>query len=122
MRSLIPFAFTLVIVLPACVSTPEPKVAPQGQTFAAAVALMCDVDRQAGLPPEANPLTIGLQRTAWITEHADNPDAIELRVLLSVKDPGEQAHMLRAQAKELCLPGCALADTLEHSGEGGLAP
>ena len=49
-------------------------------------------------------------------------DAIELRVLISVKEPAEQARMLREQAKEVGLKTCALADTLEKSSGGGIAP
>jgi len=83
---------------------------------------MCDVDEKAGLSGEADPVGIGVKRTAWMTEHADHPDAIELRVLISVKEPAEQARMLREQAKEVGLTRCALADTLEHASEGGIAP
>jgi hypothetical protein len=117
-----------LLLLPACAhatavecATPSGPTA-SGLTYATAVGLMCDVDRKAGISDEADPVGVGLKRTAWMMEHADHPDAIELRVLLSVKEPSEQARMLREQAKEVGLGACALADTLEKSTGGGIAP
>lgn len=116
-------ALALALALPACTSTPEPRAPePPGQSFPAAVAMMCDVDRQAGLSAEADPLGIGAKRTAWITEKVDNPDAIELRTLLSVKGATEQARMLRQHAKGCGVGSCALADSLEKNETGGLSP
>jgi hypothetical protein len=42
--------------------------------------------------------------------------------VLSVKGAGEQAKMLREQARMLGVPRCALADALERTGMGGLSP
>ncbi len=120
------FLLPMLLLLPACAcaAVPEPQPPPtsSGLTFAAAVGLMCDVDQKAGLSADADPLGVAVKRTAWMIDHADHPDAIELRVLLSVKGPSDQARVLRAQAKELGLPGCALADAVEKQGEGGIAP
>jgi hypothetical protein len=117
------FALLAVATLAACASTPPPKApAARGQPFAAAVAMICDVDREAGLSPDANPLGIGIERSAWIADNVDNPDGIELRVLLSVKGAADQACMLRDRATEVGIPRCALADSLASSGIGGLAP
>jgi hypothetical protein len=111
------------ILLTACAATPESKVSIADQhAFAAAVARMCDVDRQAGISPDADPLGAGPKRTAWIAANVDNPDAIELRTLMSVKGASEQATMLRDRAKELGLRTCALAEALTRTGEGGLSP
>ena len=63
-----------------------------------------------------------MDRSAWINEHVDNPDGIELRTVLSVKGAAEQAKMLREQARMLGVPGCALADALEKNEMGGLSP
>ena len=113
----------LAVALSACVATPGPRAPePPGQSFAAAVAMMCDVDRQAGLSADADPLGVGARRTAWITDKVDNPDAIELRTLLSVKGAAEQAQMLRARAKGCGVGACALADSLEKNEAGGLSP
>ena len=105
-----------------CHAAPEPQPPQPGQPFPQALTMMCDVDRLAGLTPDAEPLAVGPRRTAWISEHVDNPDAIELRTLMSVKGAAEQASMLRDRAKEAGVTRCALADTLEKTGLGGLAP
>jgi hypothetical protein len=121
---LLPPLLVLSLALPACSLTPKPRapVEEDAKRFAAAVAMICDVDRLAGLAPDADSLGVGLKRTAWITDKVDNPDAIELRVLLSVKGAADQGRMLRARAKDLCITSCALADALEASDSGGLAP
>jgi hypothetical protein len=112
---------TFVCLVAGC--APQPKVpCPEEKAFAAAVSQMCDVDRQAGLSADADPIGVGAKRTAWIAEHVDNPDAIELRVYLGVKGAGDQAVMLRDKARELGVRSCALADSLARTGEGGISP
>ena len=118
---------TLLAVVPlavaACTTTPVAKPpAQQGQPFAAAVGMICDVDRLGGISGESDALGAGPKRSAWLAEHVDNPDAIELRTLMSVKGAGEQAKMLREQANAAGVARCALADALEQSGIGGLSP
>ncbi len=109
--------------LGACMSTPEPRApAPAGQSFKEAISVMCDVDKLAGVDADADPLGAGVKRTAYVNAHVDNPDGIELRTLLSVKGAADQARMLRERAKEAGEARCALADTLEKSGTGGLSP
>jgi hypothetical protein len=117
-----PLLALLLAALPACsVAEAQPARAP-GQCYADALTVMCDVDRLAGVDPDADPITVGQRRTEWIEGHAENPDSIELRVLMSVKGASEQAEMLRSQAKQAGLPRCALADSLEKLGAGGLSP
>jgi hypothetical protein len=112
-----------LLALAACRPAPAPRVPDAEQrAFTAAVATICEVDRRAGLSADADPLGVGAARTAWITANVDNPDSIELRTLLSVKGPSEQGSMLRDRAQELGLRSCALADTLEKTGVGGLSP
>jgi hypothetical protein len=119
MRSLLAL---IVLALPACtVAEARPSRTP-GQCYADALAVMCDVDHLAGLDADADPIAVGQKRSAWIEGHAENPDSIELRVLMSVKGASEQAEMLRAQAKQAGIARCALADSLEKSGAGGLSP
>lgn len=124
MRHLLPFALALAAcALAACAAPCPPKPAPSGgQSFEAALGVICDVDHLAGLRPDADPLGVGNQRSSWLAAHADNPDAIELRTLMSVKGPADQAQMLREQAKSHGVVRCALADELEKSGVGGLSP
>ncbi len=122
-RPLVLILLLPLLTLSSCVASREPRLPePERRAFSAAVASMCDVDRLAGLSADSDPLGVGVARTAWITANVDNPDSIELRTLLSVKGPVEQAGMLRDQAKELGLPRCALADTLEKTGVGGISP
>ncbi|WP_437808443.1 hypothetical protein [Sorangium sp. So ce1078] len=117
------FRLLLLSFLSACGPAPEANApAPGGQTLPEAVTMMCDVDRRAGLDPEADPISVGQMRSAWIAEHVTNPDGIELRTMLSVKGAAEQGAMLRAEAKKTGLARCALADTLEEDGTGGLSP
>lgn len=107
----------------ACGAPQQPAPAqPQGQSYEEAVKMMCDVDRLAALSPSDDPLGIGQQRTAWISEHVDNPDGIYLRTILSVKPAEEQAAELRNQAKKTGLARCALADSLDETGTGGISP
>ena len=125
MRNLTIFLVPLLaLALPACKLMPEAKAPDPAEqrAFAAALVKMCDVDRQAGLSPEAEPLAVGGKRTAWITENVGNPDVIELRTLMSVKGAVDQAGMLRACTQAAGLKSCALADSLAQTGEGGLSP
>lgn len=110
--------FVLVACAAPVAKAPDPSCA----AFTEALTKMCDVDRLAGVTADSDPLGAGQKRTAWITAHVDNPDAIELRTLMSVKAPAEQAKMLRERGKEAGVARCALADTLEKSSEGGLSP
>jgi hypothetical protein len=113
----------LLLAACACAAPPAPQVAPAGgQSFEAALGVICDVDRLAALRPDADPLGVGNKRSAFLAQHADNPDAIELRTLMSVKGPADQAQMLREQAKAHGVARCALAEELEKSGMGGLSP
>ncbi|MFT3767514.1 MAG: hypothetical protein QM820_18830 [Minicystis sp.] len=114
---------TLPLVMAACSNVPAAKAPPAtGQSFPQALTMICDVDRLAGLEGDADPLGSGPKRSAWLAEHVDNPDAIELKTLMSVKGPADQARMLREHAKEAGVTRCALADALEHSTTGGLSP
>jgi hypothetical protein len=123
------FPLVLPIVAALCAagcasSTPSAQAegAPAGQSFPEAMRIMCNVDELAGLSAEEDPFSLGQKRTEWISAHVDNPDAIELRTLASVKGADEQAKMLRAKAMEAGFPRCPLADALEQSSAGGLSP
>ncbi len=118
-----PHLLLVSLALLACGPAPEAKApAPTGQTFPEAITLMCDVDKQASLSGDADPLGIGQKRTEWISAHVENPDGIELRTLLSAKGAAEQAEMLRDKAKNNGIATCALADALAKDGSGGLSP
>jgi hypothetical protein len=113
----------LLLALPACASRPPPKTeADTGQCLSDAVAMICDVDRLASLSSEAEPLAVGQKRSAWLAARVENPDGIELETRLSVKGAADQAKMIREKAREVGLRQCALADSLERDGAGGLSP
>jgi hypothetical protein len=109
-------------LLVACASTPPTTTAAQGQPAVDAVRRFCDVDRLAGLSPDEGPLELGRKRTEWLQTHVDSPDGIELRTLLSVKTPAEQAALLRERAATAGLGRCVLADSLDQSGIGAISP
>lgn len=111
----LPFALLL-----ACARTP-PAEAP-GPEQRETVTRFCDVDALAHITPESEPLSVGARRTEWLTAHVDTPDGIYLRTMLSVKGAAEQAAMLREEAQRSGLAKCALADSLEAEGTGGLSP
>jgi len=91
---------------------PEPK--PE-QSYEEAIALICEVDRRAGLDPASDPIDVGQKRSDWLADHVKNPDAIYLRTMLSVQSEREQAQALRVEAKGCGVRSCALADALEQS-------
>jgi hypothetical protein len=118
-----PLLVSSVLLVSACASTPSPRVpSAEDVAFAKALSAMCDVDRKAGLSPDADPLGVGSKRTAWIAANVDDPNVIELRTYMSVKGAAEQAELLRAKVKEMGVGSCALADSLARTNEGGLAP
>ncbi len=111
----------VLLALPGC-TTPEPRAPTQDKALAGAIQLICDVDRLAGVDADKDLLDAGARRSAYLDEHDTSPDGIELRTLLSVKGATDQAKMLRERAREVCNTGCALADTLDRTGMGGLTP
>jgi hypothetical protein len=117
-----PILLAVVLPLVGCHAVPAAQPLAPSQPFARAVTMMCDVDKLAGLTSGDDPLALGRQRSAWISDHVDNPDAIELRTLMSVKGAAEQATMLREHAKGAGVLRCALADDLDRTGVGGVVP
>jgi hypothetical protein len=86
----------------------------RGQSHAAAMSLICDVDRLAGLSAELDPIEIGQRRHDWLSERVKNPDAIYFRVVMRTKSGPEQAAMLRNEARVAGLRRCPLADSVER--------
>lgn len=122
-------AAALVLAAPLLACAPAPRAPaprapapPPSQSFAEALRLVCDVDRAAGLAPSDDPLALGRARSAWVAAHVENPDAIELVTIASVKGATEQASLLREKARYEGLGRCALADAVEADEAGALAP
>lgn len=106
-------------------SAPEaksPENAEGKQSYAQAIALMCDVDKLGSIDAGEDPMNAGQKRSDWLSGRVDNPDGIYFRTLLAVKTAEEQAAALRDEAKKSGLGGCALSDSLEKEGMGGLVP
>lgn len=115
-------ALAAAFAVAGCHATPDAREPePSGQTYAEALRVMCDVDQLAGISGE-DPFEAGRKRKEFIQANVDNGDGIYLRTMLSVKGAAEQAAELRAEAKEAGIARCALADDIEQTGAGGLAP
>ena len=84
--------------------------------------MICDVDQLSGLSPQEDVLAVGQKRSDWLEDHVENPEGIYLRTVLSVKPAEEQATEMRSQAQKIGLARCALADSIEGTGTGGLSP
>lgn len=93
----------------------------QGQSYADALKVICDVDKRGAVATD-DPFEASRKRTEIIQAQVENPDAIYLRTMLSVKGAAEQGAELRKEAIDAGLKECALADDLEKTGIGGLAP
>lgn len=90
---------------------PPPSVGLSGQTYKQAVETICAVDTLAQIAAPDDPVSVDVDRFAWLEEHVDNPEGIYLRTVLSVKTPKDRACLLRDAVREVGLPRCALADT-----------
>jgi len=55
-------------------------------------------------------------------DDVDNGDFSEFRTLVSVNGPEDQALKIRAQAKEVGVDKCLLADSIETNLMGALVP
>ena len=123
MRNTLPLAAALAFAAAGCgYTTPDP-VEPQitRQTYPEALRVMCDVDKLGAIASD-DPFEAGRKRGEVIQANVENPDGIYFRTLLSVKGAAEQGAELRKEAKEAGITPCALADELEKSGAGGIAP
>lgn len=110
-----PSGLLALVVLLAC--APAPKEPASGTSFREGLSRLCDVDRRAGLDPEADPISIESARYDWALGHVENPDVIELVTLMRVKTNTQRVEMLRAASKEAVLPACALADAIERENQ-----
>lgn len=102
----------------ACASQSRP-VAPvvEGQTYAEALRLICDVDRHVTIPDGATELDVGQLRDDYIVENTKNPDAIYFVTVWRTKPPAERASLLDKEAKDQKLNDCPLASQLSRNVE-----
>lgn len=109
---------TMACMVLACVSQSRP-VAPavEGQSYADALRLICDVDRHVSIPDGASELEVGQLRDDYIVENTKNPDAIYFVTVWRTKPPAERASLLDKEAQNQKIRDCALASQLSRSVE-----
>src|SRR5688572_7576632 len=96
-----------------CASQQEaPKPVESGQSFEAAMTLVCNVDQHVKVD-EANLLEREQLRNDFLQDHVKNPDVIYHRTLWRVQATKERAKTIRELAGQCSLPKCTYADTLE---------
>jgi hypothetical protein len=101
---------------------PATPVQTSKHSFPEAMKMLCNVDQLANLNADDDPLAVGRNRTAWLSDQVDNGDFIEFRTLVSVKGPEEQVQKIRAKAKEVGVTPCPVADSIEANPTGVLIP
>lgn len=111
-----PIGLLTLFALYAC--APAPSKEPEaGTSFREGLSRLCDVDRRAGLDPDADPISIESARYDWALGHVENPDIIELVTLMRVKTDTQRVEMLRTASTEAALTDCALADAIERENQ-----
>lgn len=102
----------------ACTSQPRPVTpAVEGQSYAEALRLICDVDRHVAIPDGASELEVGQLRDDYIVENTKNPDAIYFVTVWRTKPPAERARLLNKEAQNQKIQACTLASELSSSVE-----
>jgi hypothetical protein len=106
-KALLLFALAL-----ACTSEPSPRAPPrEAQSYAEAVAAMCDVDRLAGVDAE-DVLDAEAKRTQYLMDHVKNSDGLYTLTLFRTSDPKGQAALLEEATRDTGRASCALLTTL----------
>ena len=98
----------------ACASQRRPA-APlgEGQTYADAIKLICEVDKHLVAPEGTSEIEMGQLRQDYIVENTKNPDAIFFITIWRTKPPAEQVNLLTQEAVEQKLPECPLAKSID---------
>jgi len=88
-----------------------------GQSYAEAIATVCDADRLAGADPN-DPLQAARLRDEYLVEHVKNADGIYFLTLFRSKAGSDQVDSLAREAKAAKVARCPLIDTLRASNAG----
>jgi hypothetical protein len=113
------FVFVSVLAMACSAAEPAPKTpAPEGQSYAAAIRTICEVDRHAGANPE-DPLEVASKREEYWMEHVKNGDGIYFLTLFRIQGPAERAAMLEKEAAAAQIPDCALIESLRAAAAIG---
>lgn len=86
-----------------------------GQSYAEAIATVCDADRLSGADPN-DPVEAANQRNEYLVNHVKNADGIYFLTVFRTQAAAEQAESLTREAKVVKVPRCALADGLRAEG------
>ena len=113
-------------LLLACAPGPPPAAPAQtpvneSQSYAAAVQLICDVDRLAAVDPN-DALSLEAKRSDYLMEHLHNGDGIYLVTLYRVKDAKERSTLLAEAVADTKLPACTLLTTLQREASTAVEP
>jgi hypothetical protein len=100
----------------ACTAQQRPITPPvEGQTYAEAIQLLCEVDARVGAPEGTSELELGQLREDYIVENTKHPDAIFFTTVWRTKSPSEQAALLKREALGQKITDCKLVQRLETS-------
>jgi hypothetical protein len=105
--------FHVCALLTACANSAPPKAAPGEQTYAEAIALICNVDREAHIQPDDNILQIDERRTDHLQARIKNPDAIYFYTIFRTQPPDQQSASLLKESQAQNQPTCPLAQHLK---------
>lgn len=104
------------LVLVGCsAEKPEPKPPPSGQSFEAAMELVCNVDRHIGVTDESDPLELDQKRSDFLQSRIKNPDVIYHQTLWRVQSNLQRSKTIRDLSCQAELSECPYADALEQS-------
>jgi hypothetical protein len=100
----------------ACTAQQRPDTPPvEGQTYAEAIQLLCEVDERVGTPEGTSELELSQLREDYIVENTKHPDAIFFTTVWRTKPPREQAMLLKREALAQKITNCKLVQRLETS-------
>ena len=94
-----------------CAGQTEPNPVESGQSFKAAMTLVCNVDQHLQLKDD-NLLEREQLRGDYLQEHVKNGDVIYHRTLWRVQDTQERAKTIRELSLKAELSECPYADAL----------
>ena len=95
-------------IIAGCHSEPAQQPGQGGQSYEAALQMICHVDELAGIDA-ADPIASEMNRTDWLREKLENPDAIEFFTLWRVAEPEQRSSKLEKAAADAGISDCPLA-------------
>lgn len=99
----------------ACVADkPPPKASNNGQSFEAAMKLVCHVDDHVGISAGDDPLELDQRRADFLQSRVKNPEVIYHQTLWRVQATTQRAKTIRELSAQARLSSCPYADALEQ--------